>query len=141
MSIDRIKEYERMDQRTDLLKVLNHIDPSELCYQDWVNVGMALKEEGYDAGDWDAWSAKDPGRYHPNECYQKWVTFRGTGVPVTGGTIVQLARDQGWVPEYDPGHEIGWEDEISGDKDNLVIINKNWVEDKELKPRAKHGTP
>lgn len=141
MSIDRIKEYERMDQRTDLLKVLNHIDPSELCYQDWVNVGMALKEEGYDTADWDAWSAKDPGRYHANECYQKWVTFRGTGVPVTGGTIVQLARDQGWVPEYDPGHEIGWEDEISGDKDNLVIINKNWVEDKEIEAPSETWNP
>ena len=27
----------------DLLEVLQSIDPAELSYQDWVNVGMALK--------------------------------------------------------------------------------------------------
>ena len=31
----------------DLLEVLDHIEPAELDYQQWVNVGMALEIEGY----------------------------------------------------------------------------------------------
>mgnify|MGYP000225917356 FL=1 len=61
----------------DILEVLEHIDPSRLDYQEWVNVGMALKEEGHTAADWDAWSQRDTGRYHPGECFRKWDSFRG----------------------------------------------------------------
>ena len=31
----------------DLLEVLEQIEPAELDYQQWLNVGMALKLEGY----------------------------------------------------------------------------------------------
>ncbi len=81
----------------DILEVLEHIDPSLLDYQDWVNVGMALKEEGCMASDWDDWSRRDAARYHAGECYRKWDGFQGSPSPVTGGTIVQLAKDQGWA--------------------------------------------
>ena len=40
----------------DLLKILEKIPPSDLDYQEWVNVGMALKHEGYTVADWDSWS-------------------------------------------------------------------------------------
>lgn len=112
-----------MEHRTDLLEVLNHINPVYLSYQDWVNVGMALKEEGYSSEDWDAWSRRDPARYHPGECNRKWNSFQGTDTPVTGGTIVQLAREQGWEPDW--GHELGWDDIITQDS---VLIDQKWVE-------------
>ena len=48
----------------DILEVLEHIYPTLLDYQDWVNVGMALTAEGYTASDWDSWSMRDPQRYH-----------------------------------------------------------------------------
>ena len=83
----------------NILEVLEHIDPSLLDYQDWINVGMALKEEGCMASDWDAWSRRDAARYHAGECYRKWGGFHGSLSPVTGGTIVQLAKEQGWEPE------------------------------------------
>ena len=51
----------------DLLEVLAHINPAELDYQDWLNVGMALEYEGYGAGVWDSWSQRDAGRYHAGE--------------------------------------------------------------------------
>ena len=35
-----------MEQQTDLLEIIEHIDPSDLDYQEWVNVGMGLKHEG-----------------------------------------------------------------------------------------------
>ena len=65
----------------DLLEVLDHIEPAELDYQQWVNVGMALEIEGYGVDVWDAWSRRDPGRYHPGECRKKWAGFHGAGSP------------------------------------------------------------
>lgn len=115
----------------NLLEILEHIHPADLDYQEWVNVGMGLKEAGFSASDWDAWSRRDSGRYHAGECFKKWETFRGTAKPVTAGTIVQMALDHGWTPEKDPGHELDWDD-IIGAKDELVIIDKNWIEGKDV---------
>ncbi len=118
-----------MEHRTDLLEILNHIDPSGLDYQEWINVGMALKQEGYPVSAWDSWSQRDAGRYHPGECERKWNSFYGAASPITGGTIVQMAMDQGWEPER--GRELDWDDTISGDSDH-VVVDKNWIEEKEV---------
>lgn len=121
-----------MEYTTDLLEILNNIDPSLLDYQEWCCVGMALKFEGYTASDWDSWSQRDSKRYHKNECYRKWDSFTGSGV--TGGTIVQYARNQGWVPpmiNQESGHELDWDDVI--EKDEQVIIDKNWIEGREVR--------
>ncbi len=126
----------RMPQLTEL-ELLKHIDPSMLDYQEWVSVGMALKDAGYTAADWDEWSKRDPARYHPGECFRKWGSFQGSPNPVTTGTLVQLAKDQGWAPiksndkSNDPGSELDW-DAVIGDKDELVIIDKAWVEGQEV---------
>ena len=116
-----------MEQKTSLLEIIEYIDPADLDYQDWVNVGMALKQEGYSVRDWDSWSQRDIGRYHRGECERKWETFRGASSPVTGGTIVQMAMERGWEPER--GHEMDWDDTISIDSDH-VVIDKNWIEGK-----------
>ena len=113
----------------DLLEVLEHIEPAELDYQQWLNVGMALELEGYSVDTWEAWSRKDSGRYHPGECRKKWIGFSGSGSPVTGGTIVQYAREQGWTPPYDTGTALGWDDSIS---EEGVVIDRNWVEEKDV---------
>jgi RecA-family ATPase len=118
----------------DLRELLQYIHPASLDYQEWVSVGMALKEDGYTASDWDNWSRQDTKRYHSGECFKKWDTFRGTSSPVTAGTIVQMAKDNGWLPkrsEPGPEHELDWEDSI-GSKDDLVVINKAWLEGKEV---------
>ncbi len=116
------------------LELLNHIDPAYLNYQDWCSVGMALKDAGYTAADWEQWSKRDSARYHPGECFRKWDSFHGSPNPVTAGTLVALAKDQGWVPERKesgPGYELEW-DAIIGGKEDLVVINKNWVEGQEV---------
>lgn len=46
-----------MEQRTSLLEIVESIHPADLDYQEWVNVGMALKQEGYSAEDWEAMGA------------------------------------------------------------------------------------
>ena len=114
----------------NILEVLEHIDPSLLDYQDWVNVGMALKEEGCMASDWDAWSRRDAARYHAGECYRKWGGFHGSPSPVTGGTIVQLAKDQGWEPEPG-GRELDWDDTISDERG--IVVDQNWIEGQEIR--------
>lgn len=126
-----------MEQRTDLLEIIDFINPASLDYQNWINVGMALKHEGYAAADWDAWSRQDPHRYHPGECERKWNTFRGTTSPVTGGTIVQMAMEAGWKPEC--GHELDWDDTIQTDSDR-VVVDKNWIEGQEVR-EPKHWDP
>lgn len=77
-----------------LLEILEHIPPSDLSYDEWTQVGMALKHEGFTAQDWDDWSRADS-RYHPGECEKKWRSFKGNSEPVTAGTIVQMAKERG----------------------------------------------
>lgn len=116
-----------MEEKMNLLPLLNYIDPAILNYQEWVNVGMALKEEGYTAADWDTWSRRDASRYRSGECFKKWTTFQGNIKPVTAGTIVDMAKSYGWKPI---GTELDWDDEIS--KDEMVIVDKNWIEGREV---------
>lgn len=116
----------------DLREVLQALDPAQLDYQEWLSVGMALKEEGYTAADWDAWSQRDHARYHAGKCFRKWDGFHGHGAPVTAGTIIQLAKNQGWQPQRaEVDAELDWEAAI-GAKDELMIVNRNWVEGKEV---------
>ena len=60
-----------MEQRTSLTEIIEYINPGDLNYQEWINVGMALKQEGYSMDCWDAWSRRDSGRYHAGECAKK----------------------------------------------------------------------
>ena len=113
----------------DLTEILDYIDPVSCSYQDWCNVGMALKFEGYTASVWDLWSRRDSKRYHAGECYRKWDTFNGSATPVTGGTIIAMAQAAGWRPERE-SHELDWDSTIG--KDDLTIVDPNWVEGKEL---------
>lgn len=83
----------------DLQELLNAIDPGCLSYTEWTTVGMVIKHEGGTAADFAAWSARDPGRYHSGECEKKWASFNGATTPVTMGTLVQLAKEQGWMPQ------------------------------------------
>ena len=64
-----------MENKLDLIELLEYIDPASLGYQEWVNVGMALKQEGYTAVDWDQWSQSDS-RYHSGECFKMGVFSR-----------------------------------------------------------------
>lgn len=115
----------------DLIPLLKYIDPAILDYQEWLNVGMALKTEGYTASDWDSWSASDS-RYRAGECFKKWTSFEGTGI--TGATITQMAKENGWQPKSqndENSHELDWNDEISADAD-YKFIDKNWIEGREI---------
>lgn len=124
-----------MDSQIDLNECLKYIDPASLDYQTWVSVGMALKEEGYSCAVWDSWSRNDS-RYHSGECEKKWESFNGNAKPVTGATIVQLAKDRGMAFAGE-GHEIDWDDVISFEgKDEHVIVDRKWIEGREISAPA-----
>lgn len=124
----------------NLLELLDYINPSELSYQEWTNVGMALKHEGYEASDWDSWSAQDSERYKRGECFTKWNSFNETaGDIVTGGTIFNYAKRGGFVPpkKIDPNEGVlDWEDEIGNiiDKDSIDSIELHEPSDSNWNP-------
>ena len=77
-------------------EALAWLDPAGMSYGEWVKVGMALKQAGRPLAEWEAWSRRDPARFRPGECARKWAGFHGAGCPVTGGTVLHLARQAGW---------------------------------------------
>jgi RecA-family ATPase len=113
----------------DLTKLLQYIPASALEYQEWINVGMALKHEGYSCDVWDAWSSSDT-RYKAGECARKWTTFReGTANIVTGGTIHDLATRFGYVPQGRDVRAFEWDDEIEYDgTPDVIIKDAAWLD-------------
>ena len=102
-----------------LESALSAIDVSTLSYQEWINIGFALKAEGLSVSVWDEWSRNDP-RYHAGECEQKWKTFNGSDTPVTGGTIIQMAKDRGW--SYCPSDEpLDWNATLGGGDTGVIV--------------------
>ena len=113
----------------DLMNALNYINPSDLSYQEWVNVGMALKYEGFNVDAWDDWSRADS-RYHNGECQKKWDSFNGADDPITGDTIFKMARENGY--KKSEGYNLDWNDEISSEISNES--NESNKSKNEIKP-------
>jgi len=99
-----------------ILEALQQIDVSRLTYQEWINIGMAIKAEGYDCSVWDDWSKNDS-RYKAGECSRKWETFNGVAEPLAGGTIIKMAKDTGWEPKIGV---MEWDDIIEYDGDGTI---------------------
>ena len=109
-----------MEDHRALLEALNALDPSRLTYQEWIDVGMALKAEGLPCSVWDDWSKRDIKRYRadgPDGCFAKWETFHGKGK--NGGTIVFYAEKYNG---YKPYHELDWDDGLEATYDEVISI-------------------
>lgn len=102
-----------------VLEALKYINPSDLTYTEWVQIGMALKEEGYPCSAWDEWSRNDR-RYKEGECYSKWDSFRGG--EIKGGTIVKMAKDRGMSVASKSG-TFDFDYEIN-ESDKEILSNK-----------------
>lgn len=86
-----------IDTEQKLIEALNYINPDD--YDTWLKVGMALKHEGVPFSVWDNWS-RQSSKYHEGECFAKWKSFneRNSGQPVTGGTLLMMAKQNGFTP-------------------------------------------
>ena len=74
-------------------RMLDFINPSTLSYDDWLAVGMALKNIGMDCSDWEQWSRHDE-RFKDGECQYKWNGFDRDGYDV--GTLYLFASQNGY---------------------------------------------
>lgn len=120
-----------------LLNCLSYIDPDD--YDTWVKVGMGLKHEGYSCSDWDMWSSGSS-KYKSGVCEKKWNSFNenNAGEVVTGGTIFQMARDNGYKPDRSD-QAFGWDDEVNEIGLDYKILEPDFIKEKEL-PKMK-GKP
>lgn len=112
-----------MDDHRALLEALNALDPSKLSYQEWIDVGMALKTEGLPCSVWDDWSKRDARRYKgdgSDSCYAKWETFNGSGK--AGGTIVHYAEVYNG---YKPVNGMDWDDPLDATYEEVLSVQTN----------------
>ena len=109
-----------------ILSALSSIDVSTCTRDEWLRVGMALKAEGFPCSVWDDWSRVDL-RYHSGECERLWNGFRKEGNIVKGGSIIQLAKDTGWVwtPPKDEALCMAWDDTIEFDGESFQGFGGN----------------
>lgn len=122
-----------MESKIDLRELLEYIDPSQCSYDEWLNVGLALHQEGYPMFVWEEWSADDGERFHEGECAAKWESFgRYTGKLVTGATITQMAKENGWTSK----HKFENNEALSFDSmvlattpEQYQVVDKNWIEE------------
>lgn len=121
-----------MTSISEAREMLQHIPCRSLNYQEWLNVGMALHQEGLPCSLWDDWS-KDDNRYHPGECERKWETFGNGETRVTMGTVWQMARDYGWDPVSNV-KVYGFDDMITVDGDPVDTSGWHHEETQQLPP-------
>ena len=74
-------------------RMLDFINPSTLTYDEWLAVGMALKNIGMDYSDWEQWSRTDD-RFKDGECQYKWNSFDRDGYDI--GTLYHFAASNGY---------------------------------------------
>ena len=111
--------------KEDILEALDHIPVSSCNYTEWIEVGMALKHEGYDCSVWDNWSRNDD-RYH-DECYRKWESFNGSSKPITGASIIKLAKEKGGYvtkKKINNTRVLAWDDYVEDSEDPSIDYSK-----------------
>lgn len=123
-----------MADEKEIKSALAYIDPVHLSYQEWLDVGMAIKAAGHTCQLWDEWSKRDPIRYD-RSCWVKWGTFNGSGI--TENTLFKMAIDRGWRSEtyfsQDPGSGRELMDNESVDmSDYYRFIDADMVDSKHV---------
>ena len=75
--------------------MLKYIDPAELSHDEWITVGMVLKNIGAPLELWDEWSKQDEERYNKEKtCEYTWNSFTRDGLNM--GTLHQMAKENGY---------------------------------------------
>lgn len=83
----------------EIISALSCIPVRDCSYAEWLGIGMALKDAGYECAVWDEWS-RDDKRYIEGDCARRWATFKGSERPVTVRTIRAMARKNGWISAF-----------------------------------------
>ena len=76
-------------------KALDHIDPNDLDYNQWLSVITACKQAGLTWQQVDIWSRRGGVRYIEGEVETRW---QGLNLDVSWGAVVNLAKLNGYKP-------------------------------------------
>ncbi|PUU99538.1 hypothetical protein DCD76_18395, partial [Acinetobacter baumannii] len=94
---DAVLVYQSTDSREfdtwRAIKMLEVIPVAALSRDEWLAVGMALKNNGNDCAEWEQWSHPDE-RYKQGECEKLWQGFNGSGLTIA--TICDIAEHYGY---------------------------------------------
>lgn len=125
-----------MESKIDLRELLEYINPAQCSYEEWLNVGLALHQEGYPMFIWEEWSADDGERFHEGECAAKWESFgRYTGKLVTGATITQMAKENGWTSKrkLENNEALSFDSMVlATTPEQYQVVDKNWIEESDV---------
>ena len=112
-------------------QMLDFINPANLTYDDWLAVGMALKNIGCDCSEWEQWSRSDE-RFKDGECESKWNGFNRDCYDI--GTLYHFAQPNGydaketyreWYdlhPSLRPSTKRNMDEDTKHELDNAVIL-------------------
>lgn len=122
--------------------MLSYLDPS-MGNDEWVQVGMALHSGGHAFGLWDDWSKG--GKNYTGDTSKRWSSFKPHG-GITMGTLVGMAKLQGWKPKEYVTEPTDWESSPARDWAISLGIYKPAVVEPALAPvmadpLAPHPTP
>lgn len=112
--------YQTLDERDRALNMLAVVPVADLSRDEWVNVGMALKNNGNSVSDWREWSRADE-RFKDGECDDLWQGFEYGG-GLTIATIHDIAKRYG----YQEPKRAGTSAPMNDDQDDNFI----WTQDK-----------
>lgn len=120
------------DELKTILECLPQINPAMLDYDEWLAIGMAIKQAGGTVEMWDSWSSSDK-RHKDKDCIGRWNGFRGSTKPVTAGTVVKLCQEQGGSIAGDNNYKgcaLDWDFEIPAS--SLQVVRQEWLEETQL---------
>lgn len=98
----------------EILSALSCIPVRTCSYAEWLGIGMALKDAGYECDVWDDWS-RDDSRYVAGDCERRWAGFKGCERPITVRTIRAMARKNGWISAF-----TDFDDDPAGPAEMLI---------------------
>lgn len=110
----------------DTLRALYSIDPSKLSYDEWLEIGIALKAEGYPVSTWADWSMQETGkRAFKQKDLDKWGGFDAN--TMTKATIFHYAKLYG---NYTAHRALSWDDGLKANYEEVLTAQKP-VEDEQ----------
>lgn len=80
----------------ELLSMLSYIPNADLDYDSFIQIGMALHSSGASFSMWDNW-AQQSSKYDGKDMEYKWHSFGKSANPVTIGTLIYMAEQNGWA--------------------------------------------
>lgn len=102
---------------SDIRAMLEYYKNDDLDYEEWIRAGMAIHDatggNGFEI--WDDWSQSSK-KYDPSFMQRKWHSFGKSSSPVTIGTIIHHAKQNGWRSSYD---DITFDTCLTDDSDPL----------------------